>query len=52
MIREQRDLFDRLAQRGYDTDLAQTILDTMQTSLRHMHDHRHMIERAITEGRI
>jgi hypothetical protein len=52
MIREQRDLVDRLAQRGYDTELAQSILDTMQTSLRHMHERRHMMERASAAGRI
>jgi hypothetical protein len=51
MVRQQRDLVDHLAQRGYDTDLARILLETMQTSLRHMHHHRQMIEQAIAGGR-
>ena len=50
MVREQRDLIDRLAQRGYDTDLARLVLATMQTSLHQMKEHRRMIEQAIAEG--
>ena len=50
-VREQRDLVDRLAERGYNTDLAQILLETMQTSLRQMHLHRQMIERSIAGGR-
>jgi len=50
-VRQQRELVDRLAQHGHDTVLAQTVLDTMQTSLQQMQEHRQMIERAIAGGR-
>jgi len=46
-VREQRGLIDRLAQRGHDTEVAKVLLDTMQTSLDRMREHRRMIERAI-----
>jgi len=50
-VREQRDLIDRRTERGQDTTVAKTLLNTMQTSLDRMNDHRELIERAITKGR-
>ena len=50
-VREQRALVDRLAQHGHDTALARALLNTMQTSLHQMHEHRQMIEQAIAGGR-
>jgi len=50
-VREQRALVARLAERGQDTTLAELLLDTMQTSLNRMGEHRQLIERAIAAGR-
>ena len=50
-VREQRALIERLAERGQDTRLAQILLETLQTSLKQMNEHRTMIERAIAAGR-
>jgi len=44
-VREQRALIERLADRGQDTTLARILLDTLQTSLNRMNEHRAMIER-------
>jgi hypothetical protein len=51
MLMEQRGLIDRMAHHGQDTQLAETLLLTMQNSLEQMHEHRAMIERAIAAGR-
>jgi uncharacterized protein (UPF0335 family) len=51
MVREQRGLIDRMAEHGHDTKLAEAVLNTMQTSLDRMHEHRAMIEHAIAAGR-
>jgi len=51
MVMEQRGLIDRMAQHGHDTELAETVLLTMQNSLERMHEHRAVIERAIAAGR-
>jgi hypothetical protein len=50
-VTEQRALVGRLAERGQDTTLAEMLLDTMQTILKRMNEHRVMIERAIAAGR-
>jgi hypothetical protein len=50
-VREQRALVARLADHGHDTTLAELLLDTMQTSLNRMNDHRQLIEQAIATGR-
>jgi len=50
-VREQRELVDRLAERGQDPGLAEILLHTMQTSLDRMKEHRVLIERAIASGR-
>ena len=51
MVTEQRDLIERMAEHGHDTNLAKAVLLTMQNSLDRMHEHREMIERAIAAGR-
>jgi len=51
MVMEQRGLIDRMVQHGHDTQLAEAVLNTMQSSLDRMHEHRAMIERAIAAGR-
>jgi hypothetical protein len=50
MVIEQRGLIDRMAQQGQDTKLAEAMLNTMQSSLDRMYEHRVMIERAIAAG--
>jgi len=42
-IHRQRDLVDRLSRRGIPTDLAERLLETMQTTLRVMEGHRTLI---------
>ena len=51
MVMEQRGLIDRMAEHGHDTKLAKAVLQTMQTTLDRMHEHRQMIESAIAAGR-
>lgn len=51
MITEQRALIDRMAAHGHDTKLAEALLQTMQSTVDRMHDHREMIEHAIATGR-
>jgi hypothetical protein len=51
MLMEQRGLIDRMAEHGHDTKLAKAVLQTMQTTVDQMHEHRQMIEHAIAAGR-
>jgi len=46
-VRKQGDLVDGLVRRGHDTAVAKVLLNTIQTSLDQMPEHRRMIERAI-----
>ena len=47
MVLEQRSLIERMAEHGHDTKLAEAVLQTMQTTLDRMHEHRVLIEKAI-----
>jgi len=47
MVGEQRSLIERMAEHGHDTKLAEAVLQTMQTTLDRMHEHRELIEKAI-----
>jgi len=51
MIREQRSLIERMAEHGHDTQMAQDLLHTMQTTLDRMYEHRDMIEATIASER-
>jgi hypothetical protein len=51
MVTEQRDLIARMAEDGHDTRLAEELLQTMQTTLARMYEHRTMIQAAIAAGR-
>jgi hypothetical protein len=50
-IFEQRVLIDRMTKRGLDITLAESLLETMLSSLERMHEHRELIESAISAGR-
>jgi hypothetical protein len=52
MVGEQRSLIARMAEDGHDTKLAETLLETMQSTLDRMYEHRAMIEAAIAAGRV
>jgi hypothetical protein len=51
MVTEQRELIARMAEDGHDTTLAEELLQTMQTTLARMYEHRAMIQAAIAAGR-
>jgi hypothetical protein len=51
MIREQRDLIERMSKHGHNIELATTLLQTMQATLEQMYEHRDMIEAAIAGQR-
>jgi len=51
MVAKQRGLIERIAEHGHDTKLAEALLHTMQNTLDQMHEHRRMIDAAITAGR-
>jgi hypothetical protein len=50
MVTEQRDLIARMAEHGHDTRLAEQLLQTMQSTLHRMYEHRALIEAAIASG--
>lgn len=52
MVLEQRSLIERMAEHGHDTKLAEAVLQTMQTILKRMYEHRAMIEAAIAGGQL
>ena len=52
MVLEQRSLIERMADAGHDTKLADSLLETMQTTLERMYEHRAMIEAAIAAGQL
>ena len=51
MVSEQHALIERMAEHGHDTKLAEAVLQTMQTTLDRMHEHRELIEKAIAAER-
>jgi len=50
MVGEQRFLIARMADAGHDTKLAESVLETMQSTLQRMYEHRGLIEAAIAAG--
>ena len=50
MVDEQRSLVARMADAGQDTTLAESLLETMQSTLQQMYEHRAMIKAAIAAG--
>ena len=46
-VRRQRAVVAWLAERGHDVSVAEFVLETMQTSLARMKEHRELIERTI-----
>jgi uncharacterized protein (DUF1697 family) len=50
VVIEQRDLIVRMAEHGHDTKLAEQLLQTMQSTLHRMYEHRALIEAAIASG--
>jgi len=52
MVGEQRSLIARMADAGHDTKLAESLLETMQSTLQQMYEHRAMIKAAIAAGQL